>query len=572
LKVDSLAVRCDSMSSTRIRRLPAGWYNHRLCATADCPAQAIRGMLCAEHQKTFLETSAALLAPWGVEPTGVMVDHRGYITVEHKSDGKRHRTLEHRLVMSRMLNRELLPRENVHHKNGDCSDNRPENLELWATVQPPGQRSDDLIAYANEILTRYKPPKKAAKKTAPRRTRGDGAFFQRTNGSWMGRVELPPKDGKRRYKWVSSKDRNTALDKLKKLRKEVDEGRIAVTSSTTVEKWLLRWLEEFQQPRLRPTTYADYRSVLTNHVIPAIGSKRLDKLTADHVRAMLKVIGPSRTAELIYVVLRKALQDACKEGILSFNVVERVHKPRYDRQRRTSMSVGVAKLVISTALASRDESESTRWAAAFLTGARQSELLGLRWAYVDLDHGYMDISWQLQQLTQTHGCGDFDQVWPCERKLAAYCPQRRWNLPPGFEHEPCHRSLLFTRPKTEAGMRLVPIVGPLLVPLRRMHADQGTNPHGLVWHRDDGKPIGPREDNRAWNQLLVDAEVIEPGKTLPLHLARHTTATLLRAAGVDEQTRMEILGHAQVDSQRVYAHGERERHQVAMSTLGELLS
>jgi HNH endonuclease len=84
----------------------------------------------------------------------------GYLLVKahgHPAATKKGYVFQHRLVMEQVLGRYLLPEENVHHMNGVRDDNRPENLELWNTSQPAGQRAADKLEWARRIVELYSP-------------------------------------------------------------------------------------------------------------------------------------------------------------------------------------------------------------------------------------------------------------------------------------------------------------------------------------------------------------------------------------------------------------------------------
>lgn len=402
----------------------------------------------------------------------------------------------------------------------------------------------------------------------PRRPKGEGVFFRRPNGLYVRRIELPRDlNGKRRYREVSSMDRNEVIDKFKKLRREIEDGRLAVTGNTTIGKWLDRWLDEIHGPKVRPTTRRDYEMTIRLHIKPHIGDKRLDKLTPQHVRQLHDAIDSDRTAQKAHIVLQRALRDAVREGMLARNVAELADKPRYTANQREPLDADQAKALLRVAIDQQDPL-ATRWAAALFLGARQGELLGLQWDRVDLTAGLVDFAWQLQALHQEHGCGErhSDGTHPCGRVRPGWCPQRHWDLPRGFPYKIVHRSLALTPPKTRAGARVVPIPTPLWAMLER-HPRGDRNPHGLVWHHDDGRPISPREDHTAWKAALTAAGLPEA----PLHVARHTTATLLMQAGVPEQVRMAILGHVSISATRGYAHVNKALERQAMTALDSLL-
>jgi hypothetical protein len=130
-----------------------GSWSKSPCFKDGCDNPAIAKKMCNKHvQEAYRDEKKGP----GRKRFGVYrwyTSNEGYVQI--RLNGKT--VGQHRMVMELMLGRELLPGENVHHKNGVRNDNRPENLELWVRSQPSGQRPEDLISWAKEILTRYDP-------------------------------------------------------------------------------------------------------------------------------------------------------------------------------------------------------------------------------------------------------------------------------------------------------------------------------------------------------------------------------------------------------------------------------
>lgn len=405
-----------------------------------------------------------------------------------------------------------------------------------------------------------------------RRGRGDGTLFKRADGYWVGGVELAPgADGRRRYKRIVRRDRNDAMAALRRLKADVAAGTITTAKSVTLARWLHHWHAEILPHRnVRPATAVSYLGTIDRDITPHIGAIRLDKLHPRDIRQLYTTLTDAksaRAAQKADQVLRLALSAAVRDGLIGSSIMDRVDKPAHTPRENTALSAATVLTIIGAAIETQGPIWAARWAVGFATGARESEVLGLEWDRVDLDRGLVDISWQLHRVPKAHGCGAPDgKAYPCGRVRPSFCPQSRWHIPAAMEWRECAGTLVWTRPKTRAGRRVVPLI-PAVVDILRALPDDGPNPHGLVFRHADGRPISTEDDQRAWKALLIAADVPHA----PQHSIRHSTATLLLESGVDAHIVQSVIGHSDIAMTRHYQHVNNELAARAWSKLAALM-
>ena len=124
-----------------------------ICSVKGCGSPYKARGFCSTHYERMRKNGT--LKSRGKRPAGEGTIINGYVVFIRHLDGKKINIRQCRLVMENKLGRALSPKETIHHKNGNRSDDREENLELWCSVHPKGQRVSDLINYAKYILERY---------------------------------------------------------------------------------------------------------------------------------------------------------------------------------------------------------------------------------------------------------------------------------------------------------------------------------------------------------------------------------------------------------------------------------
>jgi len=390
---------------------------------------------------------------------------------------------------------------------------------------------------------------------------------------WRGVIDVGfTEDGRRKQRAVQGKTKSEVQAKLARMKRERDSLGRVLDRTTRFEDAAAAWLEEVAQST-RPKTFSNYRSQLRMNVNPALGRKVTADLTPGDIRRMHATIrargGGDANVAAAHRVAVSVLEWCRRERMISENVASLMPP------KRTKAGKAKGSLTREEARALL-ELEDPRWTLSLLTGMRSGEALGLRIKELDFENARAWVSWERTDAVFRHGCGtptgrrdDKGRLaYPCGRKSAGTCPLREFDLAADLEFVRLEGRHVLVRPKNHIA-REVPLRPEVIDQLRAHLATDGTNPHGLVWHRPDGVPLTNSEDNAALRAALLRAGIDRPDAST--HWLRHSYTTLSEHAGIPHAAYAGVSGHNSEQASDPYRHALTAEGRRAVDTLAEWL-
>ncbi|MDQ3405333.1 MAG: site-specific integrase [Actinomycetota bacterium] len=366
--------------------------------------------------------------------------------------------------------------------------------------------------------------------------------------------------GHRKRVAVSAKSETLAWTRLRKKIADSDAGIPVAEESWTVERFLRYWMTNVATEK-QPRTVEGYAVVVNRHLIPELGTKKLDRLSAQDVRSFMarvrskcrccaegfderraerdrrccavgkccKRTPSDRTVQQIHAILRNALQHAMREELIARNVAKlvKVKSPRYDVNR--GLTFEQAKVLLKAAKGNR---LAALYVLALYMGLRRGELLGLRWSDIDWDR------WNRK----------------CKPHGVEFCEDCADEFSPSFRIQQTLQrvgsTLRFVPPKTERSQRVYPLIRACAEALLD-HWDQQDDEReqaevwedsGLIFTTRLGGPIDPSNLRASWHPLRELAGLDD----VRLHDLRHSCVTLLLRLGVPPHIVRDIVWHSDI--------------------------
>lgn len=372
------------------------------------------------------------------------------------------------------------------------------------------------------------------------RGHNEGSIYKREDGRWVASVTVGYANGKRQRKYLYGDTRSEVQKLLTAALRSQQEGSPIASDRQTVGQYLEQWLEESHKATIRAKTYKSYDYIIQSHLIPGLGRVVLSRLTPQQLQAFLNAkleegLSP-RTVQYCHAVLRAALEQAVRWGLIARNIARLVKPPRIKRSDVQPLDPEQARRLLLTVQGHRLEALFT---VALAVGLREGEALGLRWQDVDLESGRISIRVALQRIG---GKLRIEEVKSATSRRHISLPQV------AVEALRAHR---------QQQQQEQDILG------------DSWPDTGLVFTSTRGTPLEPRNVVRLFHSMLQRAGL--PHKRF--YDLRHTCATLLLVQGVHPRVVMEILGHSQISlTMNTYSHVSPTLQREAAGRMDELLS
>lgn len=397
--------------------------------------------------------------------------------------------------------------------------------------------------------------------TRAKRSAGEGGIrtYTRRDGSELWEINypepLPTGEIKRKFK-RGFPDEQTARDALSSALVHIREGDYQRETRDTISDYGREYLEGL---RLKPSTLAGYRRHFRVHVEPALGRKKISKLTKLDLNKLYRAMeaggrmdGPNKgkpsspaTVRHVHALISQILKSAVSDGLVRQNVASQASPPSPSEARAPEFEVWTAEqsarfLAWSEA---RDDYLFLAWHMLLHTGLRRGELLALRWRDVDLERATIAVARSVHYI-----------------KAKGEIPVTG-----------------FTPPKS-GKTRVVDIDAGTVARLRAHRESQSAVPEfvqrdALVLCNRFGRVLNPEGFSQQFTQRV--AKIRETEKDLPalhVHGLRHTHATLLLLAGKHPKIVQERLGHATIAiTLNTYSHVIPSLQREAADAIGALL-